>query len=98
MRDAHAELRLMNQRIELEVRAAALRAALPPPPDPPVVARTSVGADVARAGHGREVAHATGGVRGLRQVRDRRGPVPASGLRSRGAVATHRASRPPWPP
>ena len=50
MRDAYAELRLMNQRIELEVREAALRAELPPRRSPADVLRLRAGAVLIAAG------------------------------------------------
>ena len=67
------------------------RAGLGRSPDHPGSARPRLIADIARSGHGREVARATGQVRGVRQVRDRFGLVPATGLRSRGAAPTRHA-------
>ena len=50
MRDAHAELWLMNQRIELEVREAALRAELPPRRSPADALRLRTAAALIAAG------------------------------------------------
>jgi hypothetical protein len=61
-------------------------------PGSPGSAGACVSAVIARSGPGGEVARASGSVRGLRQVRNLGGPIPAPGLRSRGAASIRHTS------